>query len=240
MELKEIYVVAALTALIALFMAVLMYLMSRMRHDRYDLELKKMQLDVMRQSLELKGYEANERLMSDPARWKSVNHLLVEAMGKQPPAKPEANSTGVVNTSFFEASGVDLRKIKEIKKRVFVLTPFHTKYDRTYEVIRSICARLNLDCMRGDEEFKPGAVLSHILELIAQASIVIVNIEGRNPNVYYELGIAHAMGKRTILLSSDLESVPFDMQSQRIILYKTEQELEHSLTSFLARSYVDA
>lgn len=240
MEIEDLYIVAVLTTVMALVVAVLMFLMSRMRNDRYDLELKKMQLDVMRQSLELKSYEATEALMADPMRWKSVNHLLLEAMRSQETKDDLQLRSDPINNSFFEASGVDLKKIREIKKRVFVLTPFHPKYERTYDVIKSVCSRLNLDCMRGDEEFRPGAVLSHILELIAEASIVIVNIDGRNPNVYYELGIAHAMGKRTILVASDLASVPFDMKSQRIVLYKTVEELEHSLTSFLARSFVDA
>jgi len=239
MEIKELYIVATLTAIISLILFILMYLMSRMKNDRYDLELKKMQLDVMRQSLELKSYEATEALMADPARWKSVNHLLLEAARSQ--EKIDSSLSGEsINSSFFEAAGVDLRKIRTIKKRIFVLTPFHPKYEHTYTVIKSVCSRLNLECMRGDEEYKPGAVLSHVLELIAQAAIVIVNIDGRNPNVYYELGIAHAMGKRTILVASDIESVPFDLQSQRIVLYGTDEELEHNLTSFLARSFVDA
>jgi len=239
MEIKELYIVATLTAIISLILFILMYLMSRMKNDRYDLELKKMQLDVMRQSLELKSYEATEALMADPPRWKSVNHLLLEAARSQ--EKIDSSLSGEsINSSFFEAAGVDLRKIRTIKKRIFVLTPFHPKYEHTYTVIKSVCSRLNLECMRGDEEYKPGAVLSHVLELIAQAAIVIVNIDGRNPNVYYELGIAHAMGKRTILVASDIESVPFDLQSQRIVLYGTDEELEHNLTSFLARSFVDA
>lgn len=238
MEIKDFYIVATLTAAISLLFAVLMYLMSRMKNDRYDLELKKMQLDVMRHSLELKSYEATEALMADPTRWKNVNHLLLEAIRSQ--EKAASTSRGdPVNNSFFEAAGVDLGAIREVKKRVFVLTPFHSKYERTYTVIKSVCTKLNLECMRGDEEFKPGAVLSHVLELIAQASIVIVNIDGRNPNVYYELGIAHAMGKRTILVASDIELVPFDLKSQRIVLYKTDKDLEHSLTSFLARTFVD-
>jgi hypothetical protein len=239
MEIKDLYVVLTSVSIISVAIGVLMYLMSRSRNDRYDLELKRMQLDAMRQSLEKKGYEANESLMADPERWKSVNHLLIEALRRQDNAGGAPSSTGALDTRFFESVGVNIRNIKVIKKRVFVLTPFHPKYEHTYKLIQSVCARLHLECVRGDEEFKPGAVLSHILELMAQASIIVVNIDGRNPNVYYELGIAHAIGKKTILLASDIDDVPFDLQSQRIVLYKTDEELERTLASFLARSLVD-
>ncbi|MCU0093824.1 nucleoside 2-deoxyribosyltransferase [Pseudomonas koreensis] len=238
MDIKDIYTIFPAIGAIAVVLGTLMYVMSKLRNDRYDLELKKMHLDVMRQSLERKSYEANDLLMSDPSRWKNVNHLLLEAIKSQDSTIQE-EKTGPFNTSFFDAAGIDIGKIKEIKKRVFVLTPFHPKYEPTYHTIKNVCTRLGLECMRGDEQFKPGAVLSHILELIAQASIVIVNIDGRNPNVYYELGIAHAMGKKTILVASDIESVPFDMKAQRIVLHKSKTELEHNLTSSLARSVVD-
>lgn len=238
MEIKEFYSITALVAIISLAMGVLMYLMSRMRNDKYDLELKKMQLDVMRQSLESKSYEANEALMSDPKRWQSINHLLIEA-NRTIDKSSGAKRTAKIDASFFEASGIDLENIHENKKRVFVLTPFHPNYDKTYQTIKNTCSRIGLECSRGDEEFKPGAVLSHILELIAQAGIIIVNIDGRNANVYYELGICHALGKKTILVSSDIDSLPFDIKSQRIVLYKTVSELENNLMVFLARSVVE-
>lgn len=235
MEIKEIYIVVTLSSIIAGVLGILMYLMSRARNDRYDLELKRMQLDAMRSSLEQKAYDINDAIMSDPARWQNVNHLLIEGLRNDQKGR-QVKSEGVLNTSFFDAAGIDLRKIKEIQKRVFVLTPFHSRHEQAYSVIQAVCARLNLECKRGDEEFRPGAVLSHILEMMAQASVIIVNINGRNPNVYYELGIAHAMGKKTILIASDIEGVPFDIQSQRIVLYKSVSDLELNLTSFLART----
>lgn len=239
MELKDIYIVATLTAVMGLVAAVLMYIMSRMKNDRYDLELKKMQLDVMRHSLELKSYEANDSLMSDPARWNSINHLLIEAIKGQS-SKAIAQIEANPSTAFFESLGAKVSNKLPIKTRVFVLTPFHPKYEASYRAIKEACSRLNLECKRGDEEFKPGAVLAHIIEEMNSASIIIANIDGRNPNVYYELGIAHAIGKKTILVASDIEQVPFDLKQQRIVLYKTHAELIESLTTFLGRSFVDA
>ncbi len=90
-------------------------------------------------------------------------------------------------------------------------------------------------CSRGDEEFIRGGVLSHILKEVISASIVIANIDGRNPNVFYELGIAHALDKDVILISSSLEEVPFDLKSQRLILWRTPSELAEELNRTLTR-----
>lgn len=237
MEINHILTVAALTTLMMAVVGFLMFLMSRLRNDRYDMELKKIQLDVLRKSLEGKAYDANAQLLADPKRWKDVNHLLIEALRGQDSSNEL--TTGNRPNTFLESFGVNVDEIAQSRKRVFVLTPFHPRYDKTYQAIKGACQKLGLECMRGDEEFRPGNVLSHILELMAGASIVIANIDGRNANVYYELGIAHALGKKTILVASSLSKVPFDMQSQRIVLFSSVDELAEKLTPFLIKKYVD-
>ena len=91
-------------------------------------------------------------------------------------------------------------------------------------------------CARGDETFAAGDVLSHIVRQIVRARIVIANIGTRNPNVYYELGIAQAIGKPTILVSHTIEGVPFDVQSQRILIYATLDELEKKIDDALIQT----
>lgn len=49
-------------------------------------------------------------------------------------------------------------------------------------------------------------------------SLVVAVIDGRNPNVFYELGLAHAFGKTVVMISSGLEDIPFDIQSQRMVI----------------------
>ena len=91
-----------------------------------------------------------------------------------------------------------------------------------------------------NEQFIRGGVLSHILKELTSASIVIANIDGRNPNVYYELGIAHALDKDVILISSSVEEVPFDLKSQRLIVWKHPAELEKELNTTLTRILVES
>jgi hypothetical protein len=54
---------------------------------------------------------------------------------------------------------------------------------------------------------------------ISKASIVVAELTGKNPNVYYELGLAHAIRKPAILISSNIEDVPFDLRPLRVFIY---------------------
>lgn len=202
------------------------------KKSHYDIELKKAELEIMRNSLESKIYDVNDRLLSDKDRWNDVNHLLIEAQSKNIIPSVE---TQLENNPFFKSMGVNLKnKINSTSKnKVFVLTPFHSRYEKTYYAIKNVCQKSGLTCSRGDEEFHQGTILKHILEEISMSSIVIANIDGRNPNVYYELGLVHALGKQVILITSNINEVPFDIQSQRIIVYNSINDLQQQLNSAL-------
>ena len=51
------------------------------------------------------------------------------------------------------------------------------------------------------------------------AKVLVAELTSRNPNVYYELGIAHALQKPVVLISSNEEDVPFDVRHIRVIYY---------------------
>jgi hypothetical protein len=74
-------------------------------------------------------------------------------------------------------------------------------------------------CSRADDVFTPGSVIADILASINGADYLIADLTGRNPNVYYELGYAHALGKPVILLTQQIADVPFDLKHQRLIAY---------------------
>jgi nucleoside 2-deoxyribosyltransferase len=122
------------------------------------------------------------------------------------------------------------------KALVFILTPFHPEFQKSFNAIAAVCTELGLRPLRGDEEFIAGDVFPHILRLIVRARIVIANIEGRNPNVFYELGIAHALGKTTILVAEANKEIPFDIKAKKLILYKSLFNLKQRLRIELARS----
>ena len=70
---------------------------------------------------------------------------------------------------------------------------------------------------------------------MVKARIIIANISNRNPNVCYELGIAHMMGKPTILLCRKGTDVPFDLKQKYIIFYDNEEELSCKLNDALLK-----
>ena len=89
-----------------------------------------------------------------------------------------------------------------------------------------------------DNQVEKDDILMNIVSLIVKAELIIVNINGQNPNVYYELGIAHAIGKPTILLSRTnlgLEDIGFDIRQKRIIMYRSDRELEQQLLYQVSR-----
>ncbi len=65
----------------------------------------------------------------------------------------------------------------------------------------------------------PGKIVDQIWQGIRGADAVIVDITGNNPNVFYELGLAHALGKEVILLAQGSQHLPFDIQTTRYLTY---------------------
>jgi nucleoside 2-deoxyribosyltransferase len=111
-------------------------------------------------------------------------------------------------------------------------------FEKTFQVIVEVCRKVGLRCYRGDEEKVEGDLLPHILRAIARSRLVIAVLDGRNPNVFYELGIAQALDKPTVLLARQPKSVPFDVNSQKLILCKNRLELKLALETELTRALV--
>jgi hypothetical protein len=170
----------------------------------------------------------NERLTLTQDKWRDVNHLLLSAQQAQSTI-PRHEHAAVVASQF----GVKATAIEP--RLVFVLTPFAKEERQTFEQIKRICEAAGFRCLRGDEENATGAILKHVVDIMARARIVIANISSRNANVFYELGLAHAMGKRTILVSKTDSEVPFDLASQRVLFYDDDQGLEAGLRNDLIR-----
>lgn len=206
------------------------------RKTKYDEDRHRIELELMRRSIESQMYGLNEKLVATEDRWRDVNHLLLSSQNRQ--LDIEETSKKNLPSAFFQSLGVLAEDIKVERDLVFVLTPFHPKYKKQFEVIASVCQSLGLTAMRGDEEFVSGDVFPHILRLIARARIIIANIDGRNPNVFYELGIAHAMGKTTILVAPRPEDVPFDIRTKRLVLFQSLEDLRSKLRDELARAVV--
>lgn len=223
-----ILLITTVTIVVSILVVILFQLtntITKSKNNSYDVHRQQAYIEMMRESYEKQMYSLNKQMMSNEKRWEDINHLLVESQSKNISRK---DSEG----DFFKNLGVDKNNIIE-KRQVFVLTPFNDIFDDIYDDVKDIVGSTGIPCTRGDEEIKTGNILSHIVQLLLESRVIIANIDGRNANVYYELGIAHALGKKTILISSDLAQVPFDMQTQRILFYSNKKELKEKLLPYL-------
>lgn len=231
---SEILVVLAITlGFVGVLLATMQYYYAR-RAMRYDTNHQRVELEMMRKSVESRMYELTEKLMATEARWSDMNHLLLSSQQRQSDAGRRAPD--VLLTPFLQASGVTEVDIQGDSRLVFVLTPFHPEYREAFETIAEVCRSVDLIAKRGDEEAILGEVFPHILRLIVRARFIIANIDGRNPNVLYELGLAHGLGKQTILVARRPEDVPFDVRAKRLVVYQTDVELRDRLRSEIAKS----
>jgi hypothetical protein len=77
---------------------------------------------------------------------------------------------------------------------------------------------------RGDDFFGSDYVIDDIWNAIYHANGIIADCTGRNANVFYELGIAHTLGRRTLLLAQNQNDIPFDLRHRRYHLYDTSDD----------------
>lgn len=127
--------------------------------------------------------------------------------------------------------------------------PFAEPFDTLYrEVIKPVAKELAFGINRVDEIQAPGIILDDIQRQIAESHAVVAEVSSRNPNVFYELGFAHALGKPAVILvrRDDAASMPFDIRGYRAIFYddsiggkrKVENLLRQHLTAVVGRGEV--
>lgn len=139
---------------------------------------------------------------------------------------------GINYEYFLEQFGLSSNEINVEKGTALFLTPFNKRGEMLFVECQSILSRMNVFLRKTDNRVEKDDILMNIVSQIVKAEFIIVNIDGRNPNVYYELGIAHAIGKPTILLAkTDFTSndIGFDIRQKRIISYKNYDDLETQL-----------
>ena len=99
--------------------------------------------------------------------------------------------------------------------------PFDDAFDDTYELgIKEACKKAGAYCERVDEQLYEGSIVERIYNQIDKSDFIIADMTGRNPNVFYEAGYAHALGKRVVLLTKNVADIPFDLKHYPHIVYE--------------------
>lgn len=211
--------------LVITLVAVLLY--NNLKKSRYDQAMQRAVLEDIRHSLERQIYGLNDRLLQNEERWKDVNHLLYRTEGRYLDSSDEPRVIRLSN--FLKANGISENDLIVNERLIFVLTPFHSMWSDQFMFVQEVCAKKGFTCKRGDEEYFEGDIFPEILRLIAKSRLIIAMIDGRNPNVLYELGVAQALDKKVLLVSKDAADLPVDIKSQRFLIYNSPEDLKKRL-----------
>jgi hypothetical protein len=115
------------------------------------------------------------------------------------------------------------RTLDAVRSVAFMVMPFGPEdlqivYDDFLKP--AVEKRCGLDCVRGDDMFGSDVIMDNVLTAIREARVVIADLTGRNPNVFYEVGIAHSIDKPVLLITQSLDDVPFDLRHRRVLEYE--------------------
>jgi hypothetical protein len=107
---------------------------------------------------------------------------------------------------------------------VSVMMPFHSSFDGVYAAIANATTAAGLRSRRADDIWENPAIIQDVVSLIDRARIVICDCTDRNPNVFYEIGIAHTLGREVILITQSDHDIPFDLRHLRYVQYLNNGE----------------
>lgn len=116
---------------------------------------------------------------------------------------------------------------------VSVMMPFQAQFSPVYEAIQGAIVSAGCRCERADNVWEHSVLVQDIFSLIWRSAIVVCDFSGKNPNVFYETGIAHTLGKHVIPLAQSADDVPFDLRHHRYIPYLNNAEGRRDLASRL-------
>lgn len=130
-------------------------------------------------------------------------------------------------------------EIESVKPKLFIVMQFSEEYNAFYkDVIKPISEEKGFECVRADEFHTSTPILTDIIKSIKESSAIIAEITPNNPNVFYEIGFAHAIEKPTILICDrNRDKLPFDLSSFRTLFYENsiagKTKVESSLRKYL-------
>ncbi|MGY8817960.1 MAG: hypothetical protein ACKVLM_01000 [Pseudomonadales bacterium] len=126
---------------------------------------------------------------------------------------------------------VPAKKLNE--KLISVMMPFNPGFNGTYSAVKKVTDYMNLECLRADDIWDNSTFIQDIFDLIFCSKVVVVDFTGKNPNVMYETGIAHTLGKIVIPITQSLDDIPSDLGHHRALKYYPNEEGLRNLSNEL-------
>jgi hypothetical protein len=104
------------------------------------------------------------------------------------------------------------------------MMPFSSPFTTVYEDVKAVLEANGYHCQRADDMWIHAQIMTDIIELICTSAVVVCDLSQKNPNVFYEVGIAHTLAKEVVLITQSQDDVPFDLKAIRHLSYLNNGE----------------
>lgn len=234
-DLSLVLSVVALT--VAIFSIIGFWINSLKSKTTYD-KNGRIRLDPVRAAAEADISQIYSEMYRDRGRWDQINHLNLDmARNVKFRSGEDQENIPIDSDKFLRNFGLSASTTTIVRDQVFVVAPLSSEEDDSYSVVKYACEAAGLRTLRGDENNISGGILPVIINEIVKSRFIIANLNGRNPNVFYEMGIAQALGKDVLMFAhrNNVSELPFDIAQQRIIFYDNIDHLYERITLAIAQ-----
>lgn len=121
---------------------------------------------------------------------------------------------------------------------ISVMMPFGPELSPVYESIKKASTEAGFSCKRADDIWDHSTIIQDVFSLIFQSYIVVCDFTGKNPNVFYEAGIAHTLGKHVVPITQSANDIPFDLKHHRFATYLNNGEGREKLMEELTTRFI--
>lgn len=164
----------------------------------------------------------------DPAALALVEKMLADKSAEIESCPATTNTTNKEPLNAASAtSNIDI-------SMAAVMIPFTPQFVDVRNTMAQACRENHLTLKAADDVWEESILINDIMNLIRAACIVIVDFSDKNPNVMYETGVAHALGKEVIPVSQSIDDVPFDVRHHRVLAYENNEAGRESLRKRLS------
>lgn len=230
----SIIIAVSVLSIVAVSFSMIALWQTKRKNEQFHAKLGYL-ISPQREFVEDLVYNSSRPLTEDSGFFVDTSHILFNSsVGKDMIIK-----TKLPDFTFFEDMGLFLPEIKINKKMAMCLMPFNRKFDKTKAIIAESCAQAGYEFHRSDDELLADNtdIRKAIIRMVLEAQVVIAVLDGRNPNVFYEIGIAHSMGKLVLMVVNlsreDNRRQEVDLLSNRLITYNNPTELKEKLVRTL-------
>jgi hypothetical protein len=164
-----------------------------------------------------------KRATKRASRSTAKSRATSKALGASSASSTPARKTAAARSPAKKPTSSKRKRSSAKKEKCFIISPFGSWFDRYYdEIYVPAVEAAGLDPVRADDLYRPSAIMHDIWGFVRTSRVMVADLTDKNPNVFYELGLAHAVGKPVILLTQEFEDIPFDLRSLRVIQYSVE------------------